>query len=116
MEPNVRLVLQEFLTDEGYEVVTTSDSDSFLKLLRTYPAHLAILQFTTNRPWEEHVIQAIRDDHTTKDLSVILLCNSDAALKQAQILDTATSIITEPYNIFEFLDIVEGLAAVSKVA
>jgi DNA-binding response OmpR family regulator len=70
-EPSIRLLFEEELQEEGYEVVTASGGQEALECVRQNPPDLILLDIRMEDMTGLEVLQALRPEHPT--LPVIMV-------------------------------------------
>ncbi len=105
-ETIIASMLQEVLSDEGYQVRTASDTSSARSLIWEQRPDLVILDLrleTANAGWQ--LLQAMRADDAIKEVPV-LVCSADVffiAEHYAGIVRHQADILTKPFELEAFL-------------
>jgi DNA-binding response OmpR family regulator len=101
-EPEVRLILQEFLSDRGYEVSLADDGAAALASLGTDRPDLVLLDVAMP---EMDGVETLRRIMTlTPPVSVIMVtANADIAITSKLLAMGAVDYIPKPFD-FEYLD------------
>ena len=107
-ESNIVALLAMELQSEGYTVVTAGDGVSALKVLRTSPPDLALLDWNMPGITGMEICRRLRD--TNSVLPVIMITCRDEMDDRIAALETgADDFICKPFNIREVLSRVKAL-------
>ena len=109
-EPNIKMVLEIILMEEGHIVMTASDGLSALEQLNHTPApdivfvdlHIPVLS-------GKSVIEKMRSDPALSNVPVVIMTGSIHNSKEFPPKDYYNALISKPFDIFEVIDIVENL-------
>lgn len=111
-EQEIRCLLREFLTDEGYEVVTAPNGRAALEVATSLSP--AVILLDMNMPvmdgWA--FARAYRNQVKNPVPVIILTAGGSAAQRAAEV--EATGFLPKPFDIDELLAIVDHLAPVAR--
>jgi CheY-like chemotaxis protein len=108
-EPDLRRVVVEALSDEGYDVMDAADGVAALELVREQPPELVLLDLMMPNLDGPGFLRACRADPRTAAVPVVVATAAHDA--QLDGLD-AQAVVTKPFNLGELIDIVVSLAPV----
>src|SRR6185436_1408172 len=96
-EDFLRLLVKETLT--GYRVIEARDGDEALELVLESAPDLLILDWMMPGRHGPAVLEAIRNDPSTRDLPVLMMTAKSGAAERAQLLAAgATGCMSKPFG------------------
>ncbi len=109
-DPDIRLVLQELLTEEGYQVETASDGLTALGLLHQAPLpDIILLDLAMPGMNGGAVVKAIRSDPALRGIPVVIVTGSVPDAFEYPPDGSYQGLIGKPFDINDVLEIVRGL-------
>lgn len=113
-EPEISMILEEVLTEEGYEVTAISDGISGLKHLRDYP-HPGIVLIDLFIPGisGKGVIEAMRKDPELMEIPVVIMTGAVPSLRDFPDDVNYQALLSKPFDLAEVIRIVHRLTDVS---
>ncbi len=113
-EPGIRTVLNDILTDEGYQVLTAEDGIEGLALLNENPVDLVILDVWLPQMGGIDVLKQIKEKHPT--LEVVMIsghANVDIAVKAVKL--GAFDFIEKPLSLDKILTICRNALSLEEL-
>ncbi|HAW71260.1 MAG TPA: hypothetical protein DCX37_08805, partial [Firmicutes bacterium] len=109
-EPEISMVLEEVLTEEGYEVTAVSDGINGLKHLKDDP-HPGIVLVDLFIPGlnGKGVIEAMRTDPELMEIPVVLMTGAVPTLRDFPDDMNYQALISKPFDLQEVISIVHRL-------
>ncbi len=103
-EPLIRLVLAEFLLDEGYEVATSSDGMTAIQRLKDdVPPDMVLLDMNMPGATGIEVIAFLRSHSSTSHIPIIIISGcGDAELDMAR-KHGCQAILRKPFDVADLL-------------
>lgn len=109
-EPTIRLVLEELLSDEGYEVTAFADGETGLqRLAGGPPPDVLLVDLLMPGISGKAVVSAVRRDPRLERLQIVLVTG---AVRDDRVFPpdgTYQAIISKPFELDDLLDTVAGL-------
>ena len=95
--------LQDFLSEEGFEVVCASDGEAGLEMVSSQKPDLVLLDIVLPKKDGYEVLSAVKANEETKDIPIILLTNlgSMADVEKAIELGATTYLVKADYRLEE---------------
>lgn len=108
-EPGILEGLQMLFELEGYEVLTASDGEQALELVRDAHPDLVLTDYMMPRMDGLTLVTALRAEPETAALLIVV--SSAVTLPAGEARDSADAILRKPVSIDQVLEVVEGLLA-----
>jgi two-component system alkaline phosphatase synthesis response regulator PhoP len=102
-------ILKETLEKQGYQVITASEGNEALKLLRTNTPHLMIVDLTMPGMGGWHLTTKIRQDKRFRTTPVIVLSGLLERDADPQEFESASAYVVKPFDIFKLLEKIKQL-------
>jgi two-component system response regulator AtoC len=99
-EKNMRWVLSEALTAEGYEIVEAADGKAVLAAVKDIPPDLMVLDHKMPRPDGMEVLRRLRADGHTFPI-IMLTAHGNVATAVEAMKAGATEYVTKPFDLDE---------------
>lgn len=107
-EPNIAMILQEILGDEGHEVTTAGDGNSALKRLSTEPApDVALVDLFLPKLSGKRVIEQMRADPALRRVPVVIMSGAIPTPEVMPPKGTYEGYLTKP---FDLVDVVKAVS------
>ena len=103
----VRELLQDVLSDEGYQVIVATNSEEALTAIATIIPNLLTLELELPGISGEVMLKELRQRDDTRDLPVVIVSAKHPISKELRTLAQAT--ITKPFDLDKFLAIIRKL-------
>ena len=112
-DPDIRLVLQELLIEEGYQVETASDGLTALGLLHQAPVpDIILLDLAMPGMNGGAVVKAMRSDPVLRGIPVVIVTGSLPDVFEYPPEGSYQGLIGKPFDIDEVLETVRGLLGI----
>lgn len=116
-EPEISMILEEVLAEEGYEVTAVSDGISGLKNLKNYPhPEIVLVDLFIPGLSGKGVIEAMRTDPELMEIPAIIMTGAVPTLRDFPDDMSYQALISKPFDLTEVISIVHRLADVSAPA
>jgi DNA-binding response OmpR family regulator len=97
-------LLEAYLADAGYEVITATDGDSTLRLVREWKPDLVLLDIMMPRLSGFEVCKSLKSDPVTRTVPVIMVTALDQPSDIEKAVEAGTNdFLTKPINKSELL-------------
>lgn len=97
-EPSARMLLEEFLTPKGYDVITASNGEEALRLVKEQRPHLILLDVCMPKLSGIEVLQRVRQIDPSIGVIMVTAVNEEAMGRQALAMG-AFDYITKPLDL-----------------
>ena len=96
----------DFLTQEGYEMVSALDGEKGLELAKTENPDLILLDLVMPKMHGFEVLKRLKQDEKTKDIPIIVLTNLESMedVEKAIELGATTYLVKASYSLEEVID------------
>ena len=103
-EPSLQKAVNEVLTQEGFEVMTASDGEEGLEMIKQEP-DLVLLDLILPKKDGFQVLKEMKEDEKTKDIPVIVLTNLEGTgdVEKALELGATTYLVKANYELEDVL-------------
>lgn len=103
-EPSLQKAVSEILTQEGFEVMTASDGEEGLEMIKQEP-DLVLLDLILPKKDGFQVLKEMKEDEKTKDIPVIVLTNLEGTgdVEKALELGATTYLVKANYELEDVL-------------
>ena len=103
-EPSLQKAVSEILTQEGFEVMTASDGEEGLEMIKQKP-DLVLLDLILPKKDGFQVLKEMKEDEKTKDIPVIVLTNLEGTgdVEKALELGATTYLVKANYELEDVL-------------
>ncbi len=108
-DPDLVSMIQRVLKDSGYDVLTASDGQEALRILKTIPADLIIMDLNMPVMTGWHLSMKVRKDERYKKTPIIVLSGMVESQRKPEEFEPANLYLPKPFDIFELLAKVKGL-------
>lgn len=114
-ESALHKTLSDALPKEEYEIVSALDGEIGLRLAKAKKPDLILLDLVLPKMDGFEVLEALKQDESTKDVPVIVLTNLEqmADIQKAIDLGARTYLVKSNYNLQEVVDMVKKTTAES---
>ncbi|HEY3316201.1 MAG TPA: response regulator [Bacillota bacterium] len=110
-EPNIAMILEEVLGDEGHTVVTAGDGSSALKRLSQAPTpEIALIDLCMPVVSGREVIEAIRSDPGLRGLPVVVISGAVPTPEVLPPKGSYQAYLAKPFSLKSVIETVQGLA------
>ena len=106
-DPLIRELLQNVLTDEGYQVIAATNGEEAITAIATVMPHLMTLDLDLLGISGEVMLKQLRRRDETRELPVAIISAKHPISKELRKLAQAT--ITKPFNLDDLLAIIRKL-------
>ncbi len=98
--------MAEVLSDEGYDVHTSSNGFSALRQATEYRPVVIVLDVMLPERSGAEVLADLRSDPATRDIAVVLVTGNPGVLTQAHIA-AADGVVTKPFDVNDLVQTVQ---------
>jgi DNA-binding response OmpR family regulator len=110
-DPVIRVLIQEYLSNQGYDVRVVCDGGECLNEIPTFSPDLVVLDLIMPDMSGVEVLKNIRSNPSTQKLPVLMLsANTDTEAVADSHHVNANRYLQKPFNLREVLDAVEALS------
>lgn len=114
-DPVIQLLLRVNFEQDGYVVETASDGEEGLQKAKSMQPDLTLLDVLMPKLDGIEVLRLLREDPTTKDLTIALLSAKADDADQAKGMEAgANAYVTKPFDPLALLDQVRAMIAAAK--
>ncbi|HEU4322415.1 MAG TPA: response regulator [Roseiflexaceae bacterium] len=106
--PDIRDLLDQALTDEGYRVVTCADGSVAIDQIVQGKPGLVLLDLMMPRMSGWQIMEALRERSDCGDVKVVLISASRELPRTAR--ELGVECLAKPFNLIDLLNLVERLA------
>lgn len=114
-EPEISMILEEVLTEEGFEVTAVSDGISGLKHLGEYPhPEIVLLDLFIPGISGKGVIEAMRADSKLKEIPVVVMTGAVPTPQDFPDGMDYQALLSKPFDLAEVIRIVHRFTDISE--
>lgn len=109
-DPVIRVLIEEYLSNQGYEVMVVADGSECLDTLSDFQPDILVLDLIMPELNGVDVLKSVRANPNTEKLPVLMLsANTDTEAVTDSYKVNANKYLQKPFNLKEVLDAVKAL-------
>jgi CheY-like chemotaxis protein len=112
-DEEIRALLQDMLSEEGYQVDTARDGQEALDRLQREGGWVILLDIMMPNVDGREVIRQLEDNHTLRDKNKVALMSAGGRLAQERMnltSDVVAALLPKPFDLDDVLAVVSRLA------
>ena len=102
-------IITEFLKKNGYEVLSASDGEQALEMIKTIAPDLIVADLTMPKMGGWHFTQKVREDKRYANIPIIVLSGLLESDSDPETFEAASAYMGKPFDVFKLLKKIQTL-------